>query len=427
MPHSLRLRIVVMCYYFSYSDTPSKTCIKCNTACSTCSGPVNNAIQCTSCSGGYYSSTVNGPCSNCYVGCATCTALSNTSCSSCAGTYFFLSSNNSCVSSCPPLYYPSESLNQCISCDITCLTCDGSGPSFCTSCSTGAFLSGTQCVTLCTIPRIGYVSNNTCISSCPYNNYVQTSDNTCRPCPANCAVCFNSTYCTTCLSGAYLSSNLCVTSCPASTYPNTLTSSCSACHSTCLTCWASLEQNCLSCPATRYLYNSTCSLACPLSTFTSSTLCIACDATCSSCTGPTVNNCSACAVGYFYHLNRSVCVTDCPEGDSVNNDLLTCWSCLSGEVTYTNECKKCEASCKECTSADFEDCTQCPQTRSLHYGICVCDAGMVDTGGVGCEANPNTLSTVFLAFLLTNVILCILLEALFRNKTNLLIMISFLQ
>lgn len=160
------------------------------------------------------------------MGCATCNGLSNTSCTSCSGTYFFLSSNTSCVVSCPQLYYSSETLNQCISCDPTCLTCDGPGSSYCLSCSSSSYLSGTQCVTLCTIPMIGYVTNNTCIASCPYSNYVKTLDNTCRPCPTNCGVCFNSSYCTTCINSAYLSLNLCVTTCPATTYPNTLSSIC---------------------------------------------------------------------------------------------------------------------------------------------------------------------------------------------------------
>jgi proprotein convertase subtilisin/kexin type 5 len=205
---------------------PSKTCLKCNTACSTCSGPVNNAVQCTACSPGYYSSTVFGPCSNCFVGCATCNGLTNTSCTSCSGTYFYLTSNNSCVTSCPALYYPSESLNQCISCDTTCLTCDGNGPNFCTSCSAGSYLSGTQCVALCTVPMMGYVTDNTCVSICPFSNFVQTSDNTCRPCPANCGICFNSTECTTCINNSFLSGKFCLLTCPAGTYPNSFTILC---------------------------------------------------------------------------------------------------------------------------------------------------------------------------------------------------------
>lgn len=225
---------IVNGYLYSYPDMVNSLCIKCHAACLSCIGPVNNPTNCTSCASGYWSSSNIGPCSNCFQGCKTCNGLTATSCLSCSGTYFFLSINNSCVTSCPPLYYSSESLNLCISCDVTCLTCDGSGSNYCTSCQSGRYLDGTQCITLCLTPLMGFTVNNTCVSQCPYTNFIQTSDNTCRPCPTNCGVCVNTSYCVTCINNGIFYNNLCVTSCAGSTFSDG--SSCQPCHSTCLTC-----------------------------------------------------------------------------------------------------------------------------------------------------------------------------------------------
>lgn len=227
---------IVLILSHSYPNVPTMQCLTCNTACLTCSGAVNNAGQCASCATGYWSSSGSGPCLNCYVGCKTCNGLTATSCLSCSGTYFFLSSNTSCVTSCPSLYFASESLNQCIGCDTLCLTCNGLGTNYCTSCKPGTYLSGTTCISLCVIPQIGYVANNTCIATCPYTNYVKTSDNTCRSCPNNCGVCLNSSFCLSCINSAVMHTNLCITSCPAGMYIDTVRLVCQACHSSCLTC-----------------------------------------------------------------------------------------------------------------------------------------------------------------------------------------------
>ena len=82
-------------------------CMKCHDACSQCNGPINDNIQCTVCAPGYWSTTSSGPCSSCFSNCATCNGLTNTSCVSCAFTFFLYTVNNSCISTCPSTYYSS--------------------------------------------------------------------------------------------------------------------------------------------------------------------------------------------------------------------------------------------------------------------------------------------------------------------------------
>ena len=90
-----------------------------------------------------------------------------------------------------------QSGSTCPSCDPSCQTCSGQGPSSCTSCdaSSNRSLSGSQCT-----------------KSCPLSNQYVDSQNTCQDCPEFCRECADITgKCSSCSSTYTLfpSENLC--------------------------------------------------------------------------------------------------------------------------------------------------------------------------------------------------------------------------
>lgn len=189
----------------------------------------------------------------------------------------------------------------------------------------------------------------------------------------------------------------------------------------------STSTSCLSCIASKKLYNNTCLAACPTATYTSGGICLNCDLTCGSCTGPTQLNCTSCSVGYIYHLNQTMCISHCPDTDIMDTGLLQCWSCLPGQVSYTGTCTACDNSCATCNAIMFYNCLTCPANRTLSYNICECSKGYQETGYSYCEVKTTSAVTLITIASIINVCLCLIVEPMFKHKTNLLTMVSYLQ
>ena len=122
--------------------------------------------------------------------------------------------------------------NTCQYCSSSCLTCQSSNSSACTSCSPTTYLYASLCAT-----------------TCPNATYADNSTNTCQPCLPPCLLCQTLAYCLSCLD------------------PNKflVAGSCTGCVSPCTTC-ANTVNNCTSCSVASgypYLYNFSCLASCP--------------------------------------------------------------------------------------------------------------------------------------------------------------------
>lgn len=265
-------------------------------------------------------------CSICLSPCLTCNGSTNSSCTSCIGSYYLLS--NLCLAVCPSTYY--SNINICSACTLPCLTCSGS--SICLSCSNGSYLYGSSCVGSC---GSGLTT---------YNNSI------CLYCSVSCMTCLsaNSSACTSCYSGAYLDQNsqTCSSTCSNGFYPDSssgiglclpcvapclyctsatyclsclgtslflVNGSCLGCLDPCQTC-STLRTNCTSCNTNSsypYLYSASCNSNCLFGYFPDSSYqCTACTSPCASCTDSSTSGCLSCLSGY-YRLN-STCFSVCP-------------------------------------------------------------------------------------------------------------------
>lgn len=79
-------------------------------------------------------------CSNCLTTlCKTCFGTL-TNCTSCDYTKNLWLNGNTCTSLCPSGKYKNNVTSTCTVCDSSCLACNNSGFTGCTSCSTGKYL-----------------------------------------------------------------------------------------------------------------------------------------------------------------------------------------------------------------------------------------------------------------------------------------------
>ena len=158
------------------------------------------------CNSTQYQSTLT-TCGSCNPTCATCSGAGPTSCSTCSvanGTPYFSSSNPAtCVASCQAGFYVHNGV--CTQCDPSCTTCNGAGSSACASCSGSLALSGSQCV-----------------SQCPAGTYFNTTTNVCTTCNGNCATCTGggSNQCSSCTAPLHLQGTSCVSTCNSNQFVN---------------------------------------------------------------------------------------------------------------------------------------------------------------------------------------------------------------
>ncbi|EAR87309.2 zinc finger lsd1 subclass family protein (macronuclear) [Tetrahymena thermophila SB210] len=246
-------------YFCQNSSSPQpsyqQNCYICDISCQNCKGPLTT--DCTACSQSYpYYNTLTNTCiqqepsgfacqqspsnypsyqQNCYPcndkNCLICTNTLPNSCIQCSSnTYLY---NNSCTLTKPSPAF-CDNNNNCQACTIQfCLNCE-QGPQTCSLC-----------------PPSFYIDLNSNQCRCPYATYLDSSNNNfqCLSCPANCAICVNSTTCQQCASNSSpdpLYPGNCILNCQSGQFYDRQTQSCQKCVPTCLTCFES-NNNCLSC------------------------------------------------------------------------------------------------------------------------------------------------------------------------------------
>ena len=184
----------------AYLDTSDNTCNQCDSTCQTCSA--SGPTSCLSCPAEAYLDTTHHTCSVCDSTCQTCNAFGPTDCLTCPSGTYLLSSNHSCVACNIQGYYANPAAGTCSQCDITCITCNATGPTNCLSCSSGTYLLS---------------SNHSCIACNVQGYYINVTNKTCGMCDTSCRSCngLSSLDCLSCFSGYALSSyNSCLSNSP---------------------------------------------------------------------------------------------------------------------------------------------------------------------------------------------------------------------
>jgi proprotein convertase subtilisin/kexin type 5 len=382
----------------SFTPNPSGngTCVACDISCLTCRGPYTGdcltcsaatrvriiptnvadpgtgACACQSCL-----SETNPRSADCVVlscasvnpGCINCNLLT---CTACNTIQNFKATPNATIGKCDCQdgYYFNPTTKTCNPCVITCTLC--SDPSTCTTCYSGASISGG----ICSCPTATYSDQTTsrCLNctaigctSCAGNIYSSLSaprilapnascmcpDQTydfngqCMSCVINCCLC-NTTGCIVCTNGQFLLNGVCG-SCPNSFIG--VNGICIACPQNCITC--SQPASCSLCNPLYYLYLGFCLPNCPNSTLTNTTsmTCINCVAPCASCSNLTTT-CTLCIAG---------------SGNPFGG---VCGACPAETASVTIGCQVCNTPYITCFNSPSQ-CSSCPANMYLYQGSCV--------------------------------------------------------
>lgn len=129
-------------------------------------------------------------------------------------------------------------------------------------------------------------------------------------------------------------------------------STCAKCIAPCKNCFFDNEISCLSC-VTEFFYAvnaTTCVLQCPPMLYVPNAekmICMDCVAPCLYCLGR-VDNCTACVKDYFYDFENFTCKVQCNVG-------------YYGD-TESWECRSCDLSCVSCIGPFSTNCTLCNYT-----------------------------------------------------------------
>ncbi|XP_050768974.1 proprotein convertase subtilisin/kexin type 5 isoform X1 [Gymnogyps californianus] len=233
-------------------------------------------------------------------------------------------------------------------CNAECskVGCDGPGPDHCTDCLHYYYKS----------------KNNTriCVSTCPPGHY-NADKKRCKKCSPNCETCVggHSDQCMTCKSGYYLNevTNSCITNCPDGFYLDKNKIVCRKCSENCKTC---VEfQICTECKHGLSLHGTKCAIRCEEGKYHNGRECEPCHRSCATCAGAGVDACINCTQSYFMEDGR--CVQSCGSGYYLDH---------STESGYKS-CKRCDASCLDCSGQGDRNCTSCPSGYNLDTGVCV--------------------------------------------------------
>ncbi|XP_057288919.1 proprotein convertase subtilisin/kexin type 5 isoform X1 [Pezoporus wallicus] len=233
-------------------------------------------------------------------------------------------------------------------CNAECskVGCDGPGPDHCTDCLHYYYKS----------------KNNTriCVSTCPPGHY-NADKKRCKKCSPNCETCVggHSDQCMTCKSGYYLNevTNSCITNCPDGFYLDKNKIVCRKCSENCKTCVE--YQICTECKHGLSLHGTKCAIRCEEGKYHNGKECEPCHRSCATCAGAGVDACINCTQGYFMEDGR--CVQSCSSGYYLDH---------STESGYKS-CKRCDASCLDCSGQGERNCTSCPSGYNLDTGVCV--------------------------------------------------------
>ncbi|MEE6459413.1 hypothetical protein FKM82_000626 [Ascaphus truei] len=235
-------------------------------------------------------------------------------------------------------------------CNAECsdVGCDGPGPHHCSDCLHFYYKA----------------KNNTriCVSECPPGHYFADKKR-CKKCFPNCELCVGSRsdQCTACKPGYYLNeeSNICITNCPDGFYLNENKNLCRKCNENCKTCTS--EQTCIECRHGLSLQGSRCAVSCEDGKYYSfhKKECEPCHRSCATCAGPGIDSCINCTEDFSFEDGR--CVVTCNAG----------YYFAQSKANGYKTCKKCDASCLECTGPGEKECTNCPNGYILEGSVCV--------------------------------------------------------
>ncbi|XP_033928587.1 proprotein convertase subtilisin/kexin type 5 isoform X1 [Melopsittacus undulatus] len=251
-------------------------------------------------------------------------------------------------------------------CNAECskVGCDGPGPDHCTDCMHYYYKS----------------KNNTriCVSTCPPGHY-NADKKRCKKCSPNCETCVggHSDQCMTCKSGYYLNevTNSCITNCPDGFYLDKNKLVCRKCSENCKTCVE--YQICTECKHGLSLHGTKCAIRCEEGKYHNGKECEPCHRSCATCAGGGVDACINCTQGYFMEDGR--CVQSCSSGYYLDH---------STESGYKS-CKRCDASCLDCSGQGDRNCTSCPSGYNLDTGVCmvgtVCKDGQYLDDSQNCQ------------------------------------------
>ncbi|ESU40914.1 Variant-specific surface protein, partial [Giardia duodenalis] len=223
----------------------------------------------------------------------------------------------------------SENGNRCIKCDDA---------------TSGGIADCAQCTAITSPTRAG-APLVTC-SQCTPNKKVQPDKKGCvDTCPANSSD--NNGVCE-CVSG--YTPDAAGTGCTKDTTPQCKTPDCKVCTNP-----AKDNEACTECNNGSYL--------------TPTNQCVDTCSKLGNYYGTTDNKCKECTA-----VNCAECKTDG-----------SCQTCNTGFYLDNSECKACDSSCKSCSGATAEDCTECPSGKALTYG----NDGTKGTCGEGCVVNTD--------------------------------------
>jgi len=251
-------------------------------------------------------------------------------------------------------------LSTALSCNLTCVLCNGPTASECTYCVVNASEAPPE----------------TCVCNPAF--YPNPDTSVCSPCHISCS---------TCNGPADINCQSCAS---ASHYPNPNTAPCAPCDSTCLSCTAGGPSDCTGCYANAHSASGVCVCDSAFYPDTDASKCSSCHISCSTCNGPADINCQSCASASHYpNPNTAPCAPCDP----------TCLSCTAGGPNYCKECytnaylstgqeislcRPCHRSCQTCTGPNPNQCTSCQageerikQAGVDSQGFCVCLDGSV--------------------------------------------------
>lgn len=344
----------------------------CDSSCKTCQTE-NDANKCMTCGTGKYLQALIGPsqcldkcpshsypddltniCQICHTSCKECTSSGSQNCTKCdTKSYLFLPPGPSaCSISCNLDYYPDDSTGECKKCDQSCASCSDSGSNSCLSCKNNTYLQN-------------LTGPSQCLSNCPEHTYPDNKTNICQKCDTSCNECFDYNFdkCTKCYSKYYLvlppGPSLCSVSCNIGYYPDDSSNECKKCDESCENCLGLGQDNCSSCLNGSYLQElkgpSQCLINCPNHTYpeNKTNICTKCEATCKECSSSAKESCTECYPKTYLLA---------PPGPSSCDS-----SCNSGYYAddISNECRRCDQSCKECSEEGPNQCFSCPQESYL--------------------------------------------------------------
>ncbi|XP_057358347.1 extracellular matrix organizing protein FRAS1 isoform X1 [Manis pentadactyla] len=324
------------------------SCTECHPTCRQCRGPSES--DCVSChphvalaSGNCRASCkeekfldLMGHCADCHPLCQHCVAdlhSPGSICLRCQNDRYLLLGDH-CAPSCPSGYYAER--GACKKCHSSCRTCQGRGPSSCSSCAAGLTLS----------------HRGTCSTSC-FPGHYPDDDRVCQPCNAHCSSCDSQASCTSCQdpNKVLLFGECQYESCAPQHYLDFSTKTCKECDWSCNACSGPLRTDCLQCMDGYLLQDGACVEQCSPSFYRDLGFCKSCNSHCLQCQGP--HECARCEEPFL--LLEARCVQECGKGYFADH--------------ASHKCTACPQACSQCSH--WDQCHLCDRGFLLKNGLCI--------------------------------------------------------